>query len=323
MFNNFINFRDFLYVFEKGYKVFSLSWSLKKDDRVRKTWSRTTSPPTNWWNIPRVRQRWNEMVTGEANLPINDYFVGKYFSGASQLKGLSLGCGVGGRELLWAETGLFSHLDAYDLSPVRIESARKNAAESEFGHLVHFHVGDVMKIEVPEGFYDFVIVEGAMHHFSPLGEVLKKINIFLRQGGYLFINDFVGPTRFQWTDRQLQSVNALLDLLPQKYKKIWGEEKLKRDVYKHSRFGMIYMDPSEAVESASIVPLISQVFEIKEMKNYGGTLLHPMLNSIAHNFLSDDPKTQKWLDICFEVEDALMSEGDILSDYMVALCQKK
>jgi len=50
-------------------------------------------------------------------------------------------------------------------------------------------------------FYDVVVSEGIMHHLSPLNEVLKKINGFLKPNGYLIINEFIGPTRFRWTKR--------------------------------------------------------------------------------------------------------------------------
>lgn len=322
MLNNFINIRDFLYLFDKGAKNFNIRFSANKEERVKAAWSKVVSPPVNWWDVPRIRVRWNTMITGDANLPINDYFAQKYLSDKKPLTGLSLGCGSGANELLWAKTGMFSRIDAYDLSPERINKAKQNAENSEYGHLVRFKVGDVMKIESPACSYDMIIVEGAMHHFSPLREILNKINFFLRPGGYLYIRDFVGPTRFQWTDRQLQAINAMLDLLPNSYKKIWGEEKFKRNMYKHCRLGMILLDPSEAVESSSILPLVRDMFETIELKIFGGTLLHPMLSGIAHNFLSDDPETQKWLDICFEVEDALMECGEISSDYVVALCQK-
>ena len=61
----------------------------------------------------------------------------------------------------------------------------------------------MLKAEIRKDSYDLVLAEGALHHFTPLHAVYDKIFRALKEGGYLVINDFVGPTRFQWTDRQL------------------------------------------------------------------------------------------------------------------------
>ncbi len=85
---------------------------------------------------------------------------------------------------------------------------------------------------------------------------------------------------------------------------------------------MILGDPSEAVESSKIRPLLHKIFEVVEIREYGGTVLHLLFSGIAHNFLSEDTETRHWLDICFEVEDSLLRKGDIQSDFIIAVCKK-
>jgi hypothetical protein len=84
----------------------------------------------------------------------------------------------------------------------------------------------------------------------------------------------------------------------------------------------MFGDPSEAVESSKIEILLYKFFKVVEVKAYGGTILHMLFNGIAHNFLSEERETQHWIDICFEVEDLLLSSGEIRSDFMVAVCKK-
>ncbi len=86
---------------------------------------------------------------------------------------------------------------------------------------------------------------------------------------------------------------------------------------------MILSDPSEAVESSKIEMLLHKKFEIVEIKGYGGTILHMLFNGIAHHFLSDDAETQRWLNVCFEIEDVLLASGELQSDYIVAVCKKR
>jgi hypothetical protein len=59
---------------------------------------------------------------------------------------------------------------------------------------------------------------------------------------------------------------------------------------------MHYNDPSEAVESSNILSQLAIHFDIVEMKEYGGTVLHLLLYEIAHHFLPGDPRRKNgWL----------------------------
>ena len=291
--------------------------------RTKKTWSSVKPSPKNCWDIPYVLERWNLLISGDRKIDYYEYLSSKYLSDREGLKALSLGCGVGHRELSWVGTGKFSSIDAYDLSEERIRVAKQSAIEKGCKNVINYRVGDVYNIEMSENHYDVVFGEQSLHHFSPLEGLLLRVEKFLKPGGYFIVNEFVGPTKFQWTDRQIQAVNGLLEVLPEKFKKLYDSGRRKQNVYRPGRFRMHIMDPSEAVESASIEPLLDQIFDVVEVKPYGGTILHLLFNGIAQNFLSDDKETRYWLDTCFSIEDQLLASNDIKSDYVVAICKKK
>lgn len=326
MFNNYINIHDLLLLREKGPKILGMFWTRifkNKKDRTKETWSSAKAAPKNWWDIPYVQERWNLLVSGESDVDYYAYLASKYLSGNAGLKALSLGCGVGHRELSWVETGKFSGIDAYDLSEGRIRAAAQLASEKGYGDVIDYRVGDVYNIEMRENYYDVVFGEQSLHHFTPLEEILLRVEKFIKPGGYFIVNEFVGPTKFQWTDRQLQAVNGLLAILPERYKRLHHNGRIKTNVYRPGRLRMHVMDPSEAVESAQIEPLLNQIFEVVEVKPYGGTLLHLLFNGIAQNFLPADKEARAWLDLCFSVEDQLLASNDIKSDYIVAVYKKK
>ncbi|NJK40817.1 MAG: hypothetical protein HC934_04645 [Acaryochloridaceae cyanobacterium SU_2_1] len=145
----------------------------------------------------------------------------------------------------------------------------------------------------------------------------------LKPDGYFIINEFVGPTRFQWTNRQLDIVNSLLNIFPKKYKQLWNSTLIKPKAIKHSQLSMLLRDPSEAVESANILPLLHENFDVVELKGYGGSILHLLFGGIAQHFLNPDVQGAALLKICFEMEDFLISAGEIDHDFMVAVCQKR
>jgi ubiquinone/menaquinone biosynthesis C-methylase UbiE len=326
MLNNLVNVYDCVFLVKKCIKAPSMILSKLvqgKQTRTEKAWEHTSSPPINWWDIPAVRKRWNYMVSGDPDVEHYEYISGKYLKDRNGLSALSVGCGTGHRELRWAETGQFKCIDAYDLSEQRIRYAVDAADKKGLRDIIHYRTGDVYKIEYHENCYDVILLEQSLHHFSPIEDLLVRLNRFLKQNGYLIINEFVGPARFQWTDRQLEAINGLLSALPAGYRTMWNSNSVKRKICKPSRLRMILDDPSEAVESANILPMMHKIFHVIEIKEYGGTILHMLFQGIAHNFLSEDRETRRLLDACFEVEDALLNNGDIRSDFIVAVCTKR
>lgn len=86
---------------------------------------------------------------------------------------------------------------------------------------------------------------------------------------------------------------------------------------------VIAVDPSEAVRSAEIVPVLRQHFDIIEYKPLGGTILQFLLADIADNFEHDEAGA-RLLEMLFAIEDALMDAGHLDSDfaYIVAAPQR-
>lgn len=325
MFNNFVNVQDIYHVLNKSRKLPKILSGMifGKRQRIKATWAHTDNPPTNWWDIPAVPKRWNQLVSGNAKVGYREYISQKWFDEREQMHAFSLGCGTGHNELEWAKLGKFGLIDAYDLSEQRIQFANRIAAENGYGQLIRYKVGDVFGIEMKEDFYDVIFVEQSLHHFSPLEEILLRISKFLKPDGYFVVNEFVGPTRFQWSDRQLEVINGLLAILPIKYKMLWQSDVVKSKVEKPSRLSMILHDPSEAVESGKIIPLLHSIFDVVDLRVYGGNILHMLLNGIAHNFRSDDAETKHYLDLIFKIEDMLIESGEMQSDFVVAVCRKK
>jgi SAM-dependent methyltransferase len=82
---------------------------------------------------------------------------------------------------------------------------------------------------------------------------------------------------------------------------------------------VIAIDPSEAVRSADIIPVLQSMFDVIEYRPLGGTILQFLLADIAGNFEDEDGR--KLLDMLFTIEDTLMTVGDLGSDfaYIVAI----
>lgn len=289
--------------------------------RTRSAWEHTQGPPVNAWDIPQIRRSWNLRVSGDEAVDHVEHIKRRFLRGKAGLLAFSPGCGCGGNEIRWAETGLFRRIDACDLSAPRIAVARQAAANKGMGDILNFQAGD-MQSAAAAGPYDLVITEGALHHLYPMRSSLETIRGLLAPGGMLVINEFVGPSRFQWTRRQLQAANEQLDEIPEAYRRRWGDGKIKKRVDAPGRLRMLLADPSEAAESALILPLLKEIFLPLEIRNKGGTLACLVFHGIAHHYLQEDETALGILRTCLAKEDLLMHEGEIASDYVVGVFQK-
>jgi hypothetical protein len=80
--------------------------------------------------------------------------------------------------------------------------------------------------------------------------------------------------------------------------------------------GMLANDPSEAVRSADIVSVLERSFDVVERRDYGGTLLHPLLADIAHNFQPfERTEDELVLRALFAEEQRLIREGILQSNF--------
>ena len=103
-----------------------------------------------------------------------------------------------------------------------------------------------------------------MHHMSDPAALLDRIVPALRDGGLLFLDDYVGPSRDEWTTEHLLHANRAYAALPEGWRTV---ESLPAP-YDAS-------DPSEMIRSSAILPAVRERFEILWHRPYWGNLLSP------------------------------------------------
>jgi len=317
---NFINWHDVAALPLRGYRLRG-RLGLSEDQAVKRRWA-DTAISVLWTDLPAVRERCNALMTGDPQTEHYDYIANKFLKPLEPLTGLSLGCGNGDREFRWFQSCQFARLDGVDLSEPQITSARLRSEREGLAERLMFQVSDVSRMVWPVNHYDVVFGEHSLHHFRQVDRLFAGIAQSLREGGYFIVNEYVGPARFQWTDQQLAAVSGALALLPDSYRCRQSDGSLKKSAWRPSVLRMYLSDPSEAVESNRIREALYRHFDVIELRNYGGTLLHVLLSDIAANFTSDDSETKSILALLFQIEDLLMSLG-MESDFMLAICRKR
>lgn len=290
--------------------------------RVEESWSHVTSERSSWWDLDDVMKRWNRLITGDSDVDYQEYVAKKFFRGRKELRAISIGCGTGRKEIGWAATKKFSSITGYDISKSRIQIAQELARRSKWKGRLKFEVGDVHALQFPPASFDVVIFDNSLHHCSPLQPVVDKANQWLSEKGFVVVNEYVGPDRFQWTDKQVALTNALLQVLPERLRRK-KDGKLKNRMTRPGALAVRLNDPSEAAESSAILNSLQRRFAVLEVRPYGGTILANLLKDIAHNFSDHTRETRDWLEFLFGVEDRLMEEKVLPSDYVFGVYGKQ
>ena len=244
--------------------------SAPEKQRVVERWNEHTSDSPDlsaevyWLAIPEVMRRHQRKLSGGPSENWVDSVRQEFFAGSTPVpRILSLGCGDGSLERDLARLKFFETCDAYDLSPVAIEKARVLAAESGFDG-IRYATTDINGVSLPAESYDAIWFNGSLHHIAALEHVLDQCSQALKPDGYLIVNEYVGPNRFDFTPRQKEALAAAWCLVPERFKRscmpsIAGSVQPQPPYPDPAEVEAV--DPSEAVRSADIA---EQRFVAKE-----------------------------------------------------------
>ncbi|MPT36110.1 MAG: methyltransferase domain-containing protein [Flavobacterium sp.] len=278
----------------------------------------------NFWIIPEVRRRWNRLITGHSDIGYEAFLSANYFQNTKEFKVLALGSGDCSHELLLAELNPHWQIDCFDFCEKRLNSAIKTAKDKKLNN-IFFYLENIVTYNFDSQKYNAVFFHASLHHFDKILHFLKHTVIHsLKPKGYLIINEYVGKNRLQYSKEQIKQINKALQSIPKEYRKIYKTRYYKNHYYGNGIFKMIIADPSECVDSESILPAIYTHFDIVLEKPYGNNLLHSTLKDIAHHFIENDNYTadkQQVLQNLFKMEDNFLQSNP--SDYVFGIYQLK
>lgn len=235
---------------------------------------------------------------------------------------LSIGCGKGELERGLFNIGCVKKIDAFDIDSLSIEEAKRLAEEMDYS--INYFVEDANIITLDNNRYDFVIAHNSIHHIRNLEHIMQQISNSLKDGGLFIIVEYVGPTRFIWTDQQLKIINDILKLLPGRLKQIDSINHISKESVSHETLkNYLESDPSEAIRSGDILDIATRYFDILEERNMGGTILHLLFSEIINNFNESKQDDQIILKLLCYYEKSAIENGVLSADFKLIIFKKK
>lgn len=279
--------------------------------------------PVTWFDLPTVQRYINQWVSGRPDTDWLDALFPKFVK-SKKNRGLVVGCGHGDLERQLLERDYCDSLVAFDISPRAIEQATTAARNAGYDDRIEYLQLDANAMHEKHwrGEFDVVFGPMALHHFVELERSLQAIRDALHPNGILFINEYIGPSLFQWTDLQVGIVDEILAALPDRYlEEIRRPGTFKKSVYRPTKQEM-EEEGFEAVRSQDVLPAVKSIFEVLEVLPYGGTLLHILFEAIAGNFNDGrDLYGSTIVSLCCLLEKLLLRHQVIPHDHAVIVAR--
>jgi ubiquinone/menaquinone biosynthesis C-methylase UbiE len=229
-----------------------------------------------WMSEAVVRRYINSSVTGSPDLwPIEwlRTLVPSPFASA-----LSLGCGEGALERDLLSKQLCTRILGIDISSEALTLARERASASGLTG-VEYSQGDLNKLDLPASSFDAAFFHQSLHHVEDLDSCLSATVSALRPGSKVYFDEYVGPSRADWSMALIQEASEVFERLPAAVRR---SRRLKLPVD--------WRDPTEAVRSSEILEAVARYFEITLRRDYGGNFLSVIYPHLRLDSLSAEAK---------------------------------
>lgn len=262
-------------------------WRLIDRKRVGEYWSNSEAmTAARRWQDEQIYKHSNVRMCGR---PLRGKHAGmlaeiaRLYPGRTFERGVSIGAGFATLEMAMLKTGLVQHFTIYELSEKNIADAEAKAARDGLAERMTFVSGDAFA--APRARYDMVNWKGALHHMPDTRAAVKWSFDALNPGGLFVMDEYTGPNRLQYTKQQLKLGTEVLATLPDKYFASAADRKCEAP----SKSALIKKDPSEAIDSAYILPAANKTFPDAHMVSLGGLVHFIALRKILSRFSPDDP----------------------------------
>ncbi len=242
-------------------------------------WDREVTDPihTSWMEDVRVRERINERIGGAEPMWPVDWFD-QWLGGRKFERALSIGCGTGPLERDLVKRGLCKTIDAFDGSVHSLLIAERAARDEGLGDRIRYFASDFNRPALPRKRYDIVFFHQSLHHVGKLEKLYRAVLLALKPGGYLYLDELIGPSRTQWTDALVAEQRRVFATM------VPGEIKTSGEV----PYPIQPDDPSEAIRSGEIMEQLRIGFDVEQLRGYGGNLLALLYPLIDWRRASDE-----------------------------------
>ncbi|MBE9187210.1 methyltransferase domain-containing protein [Microcoleus sp. LEGE 07076] len=274
-------------------------FNASEQDKIAQYWSQRSlnaGRRWNWWSCRQVIRYLNRRVCG---LELNGFSQGlcyraKDILGSKKLDvGVSIGCGIGVKEMNLIRWGLVNRMVCFELSEERIRQAEEEAKKRSLSQFIEFRREDAFQSVGNSEKFDLVHWNNSLHHMPDTCFAIEWSKKKLKPGGLFMMDDYVGPNYIQFSDECLNLGSLIRKKLPKKYLLHPASSPenihfLDTQCQRPELSKIIAKDPSEAIDSENILVGVKKVFPDAEIVHTGGVVYFAALPPLYANFDPED-----------------------------------
>lgn len=185
-------------------------------DQIGNVWDKRVyeKARSSWWDSEQLIRHMNYLICGEE-------LQGWNAGAIKQLRkirytyetAVSIGCGIGNKEMQLLEQGVVDKFICFELSGERIRIGVEQAKKRGLENRITFYRQDFFNSAWVNEKFDLVFWDNSLHHMPDVFTAVKISKGILKEDGVFFCNEYIGESRFQWSDEKLKYVNNLRDKL--------------------------------------------------------------------------------------------------------------
>ncbi len=262
------------------------------------------SRPLQFWDLPVVQRYRKRLISGREDQGALAWFKERYVPRPCG-RAISLGCGTGALERRAVKLGIAGSLTGVDIAPARLALARQKAD----GMPIRYLRANINALQLEENSFDCGLCKTILHHIAKLEHVVTELKKALQPGALLYVDDYIGPSRFQFSEHMLRIGDQVLGEIPVELRRQGpGNTSVKTSISRISPEIIVRSDPSEAIRSDEVERLLKKEFTLLAERNSGGSLLFRLLDGIAHNFDADCREHNQVLKVLCSFEERMMQK---------------
>jgi len=253
-----------------------------------------------WNNLELVKRYKNKLATGKENLHWIDDILIRFKKFVPFKRVLIVGCGNGWLERKLFDMGIGLEFDSFDISKKYIQEAKEKRGERPINYFIE-NVNEMKSIENDR--YDAVFNFAILHHAAKVDFAVKKLSQVLKKTGLLFNEEYIGPSKNQYSNEHLKIMLNVMSDLP---------EYLRSKYPLRPHIMNFRIEPTEAIHSDQILSSFKRYFDVVYERNLNGGIAYQILwNNIEKFEDTSDKEASKWLEYLLEKDDELSKNGKV------------
>ena len=160
-------------IIQRGSSFVLSKFTFNKEKRTKSAFDNSSFISSYFWNIPKVQERWNTLITGKKDKNYMDSIV-SFLKNKRDLKMLSLGSGISNREIELAENNkIFKEIVCLDIADNLLDIARESAKTKGLNN-IKFLNKNVDDFAFLKNHFDIVFFKSSLHHFDNIDSFLSN-----------------------------------------------------------------------------------------------------------------------------------------------------